>query len=74
MEAVGRVITPINKLFKTPTPPETPKPATADDPDTQRAITTSVASRRKARGYRSTILSQQLMAPDAAALRETIGS
>ena len=64
----------VRNLFKTPTPPEAKKPATVTDPAVQQAVSDAAQRRSRARGYRSTILSQTMLAPDAPALKQTLGS
>jgi len=66
-------------LFKTPTPPEAVKPATAASPPVQQAVSEAAQRRSKARGFFSTILSQlgnqaAQASPSAAPLKSTFGS
>lgn len=58
----------------TPTPPEAVAPATTGDPAVQQVVAEGTARRSKAKGYRSTILSQNFLSPDNAALKTTLGS
>jgi hypothetical protein len=62
--------------LKTPTPPEGQPPATTSDPAVQAAAAQGATRRSRARGYRSTILSQQFMQPvqPAGDLKTTIGA
>ena len=50
-------------LFKVPKPPKPVEPATADDPAVQQVVAEGAARRSRARGYRSTILSQNFLSP-----------
>ena len=50
-------------LFKVPKPPKPVAPATADDPAVQQVVAEGAARRSRARGYRSTILSQNFLSP-----------
>ncbi len=61
-------------LIKTPTPPEAVAPATTGDPAVQQVVAEGAARRSKAKGYRSTILSQNFLNPETAALKTTLGS
>lgn len=75
---MSQVVNPVTKAFgrliTAPSPPEAP-PA----PSTQTAAVQQVAGetaqrRSRARGFRSTILSTQLLDQNAPALKETFGS
>lgn len=71
----SEVVSSLTKnAFKSPTPPEAQKPATTSDPGVQQAVAEGAQRRSKARGYRSTILSQNFMSPDSSALKTTFGS
>ncbi len=59
---------------KVPKPPEAPETVKAGSTAVQQAASEAAQRRSRSRGYRSTILSQNFMAPDAAALKETMGS
>ncbi len=59
---------------KTPKPPEAPTTIKTDSTAVQQAVSEAAQRRARSRGYRSTILSQNFMAPDAAALKDTMGS
>ena len=50
-------------LFKVPKPPKPVAPATADDPAVQQVVAEGAQRRSRARGYRSTILSQNFLSP-----------
>jgi hypothetical protein len=76
---MGVVAQPINAalggLFKTPKPPEAPPAPTTSAPAVQAAAATTAKARSRARGYRSTILSQQFMAPaQPTTLKDTLGA
>ncbi len=61
-------------VMKTPTPPEAKSPATASSPAVQQAVAEATARRSKARGFFSTILSQQGSAATAPSTKSTFGS
>jgi hypothetical protein len=72
---LSEVVRPLTKnLFKTPKPPEAPPVIGPDTLAVQQKAGETSRRRSRARGYRSTILSQQFMSPDAPALKETIGA
>jgi hypothetical protein len=62
------------RMPRIPDMPAPLKPATVTDPAVQQATAEAAARRKNARGYRSTILSQTMLAPDAPALKQTLGS
>jgi len=64
----------VGGLGHAPSPPGAPPPPSAETPAVQQAVSEAAQRRSRSRGYRSTILSQQFMAPDAAALKTTLGS
>ena len=57
-----------------PKVPEVVKPAGTDDAAVQQVTSELARSRSRARGYRSTMLSQNLMSSDNPALKTTYGS
>lgn len=62
-------------LFKVPKPPKPVEPATADDPAVQQVVAEGAARRSRARGYRSTILSQNFLSPSPSKdLASTLGA
>lgn len=54
--------------------PEIPAAPSAETGGVQAAVSAVAQRRSRARSFRSTILSQQLMNPNAPALQETLGS
>lgn len=75
---VRKLIAPVAEkglgLFKTPNPPEAPPAPATDTLGVQQKAGQTARRRSRSSGYRSTILSQQFMKPDAPALKDTIGS
>jgi hypothetical protein len=76
---MGAVAQPISSfmghLFSTPKPPEAPPAPTTSMAGVQAAAASTAKARSRARGYRSTILSQQFMAPaQAQPLKDTLGA
>jgi hypothetical protein len=61
-------------LFRTPKPPEAPSTPSTQTTAVQQAASEAAQRRSKARGFRSTILSQNFLAPDNPALKDTFGS
>ena len=57
-----------------PGPPEAPPQPSAETAAVQQATAEAARRRSRARGARSTILSQQFLSPDAPALKPTFGS
>ncbi len=76
MSAVANPIaSTFGHLFSTPKPPEAPPAPTTNMPAVQAAAASTAKARSRARGYRSTILSQQFMAPaQAQPLKDTLGA
>lgn len=72
--AAEAVAKPLMKSMKAPSPPQPGAAPSTESPAIQDVAATTSKSRAKARGYASTILSQQLMPVNAAALRNTYGS
>lgn len=82
-KAISRMFTPgkaISRMFTLPSAPKTPATPKPDDQAVQTAAVEAAQRRNRARGYRSTILSQLLSgneSPGAGSgqpLRTTIGS
>ena len=59
----------LKNLFRTPSPPEAPKAVTAESKGVQVATAEAAQRRSKARGFQSTILSQ-----NQSDLKQTYGS
>lgn len=66
-KGVGRLVTMGNP--DKPTPPVTP-----DAPAVQQAVSEAAARRSRARGFRSTILSQNFLSADNPALKPSLGA
>ena len=70
----------ISRMFTLPSPPKTPTTPKPDDQAVQTAAVEAAQRRNRARGYRSTILSQLLSGNESTGagsgqpLRTTIGS
>jgi len=62
----------VANLFKAPKIPEAPPAPITSQPAVQQAASESAQRRSRARGYRSTILSQ-MMPENAPALKDTFG-
>jgi hypothetical protein len=73
----GRILAPATNIrfgFRAPNPPDPGKPPTTEDKAVQEAAAAAAARRAKARGWRSTILSQNMMDAGSPALKSTFGS
>ena len=57
-----------------PSPPEAPGAISTETTAVQQATAESARRRGRARGNRSTILSQSFLSPDSPALQQTLGS
>lgn len=67
----------LGRLMTGPSPPEAPPaPSTpsTETPAVQQAASEAARRRSRARGARSTILSQSFLSPDSPALQDTFGS
>ena len=75
---VSRIVTggASPNLFKSPKPPQAQPLPTADTAAVQQEAADTAKRRSRARGYRSTILSQQFLAPaqPAGELKHTMGA
>lgn len=61
-------------LFSSPKPPKVEPAPKIEDKAVQEAAAEAVRRRQRARGFRSTILSQQMMTQPAPGLQTTLGS
>ncbi len=70
----GNVLKAGKRLLTGPTPPEAPKAPSVETAAVQQAAAEAAQRRSRARGNRSTILSQSFLSPDSPALKDTFGS
>jgi len=61
-------------LFSSPSPPTPPKVAPVEDKAIVEASAEALRRRQLAKGYRATILTQQMMGPQTSGLKQTLGS
>jgi hypothetical protein len=57
-----------------PLPEKPPPPPSTEDTEVQRAAAEAARRRQRARGFRSTILAQELLAPGGPGLQQTLGA
>jgi hypothetical protein len=70
---MSEVVAPFTNLFSTPNPPAASPSPKSDTAPVQQVASETSQRRARARGYRSTILSQ-LMPANAPALKDTFGA
>lgn len=61
-------------LFSSPSPPKVQPAPAASDKAVQEAAAEAARKRARARGFRSTILSKDFLAPDAPVLKQQLGA